>query len=309
MVVSLPYFVSACVSCSVLGTVLYGIWHHLKLTRQMKAELQAGAQALSYLPECQGIAAKIIVMLVRKTFYQDELLEIYPKLYEVAHTQSTERLIVKSGCANLISKKGFVVVRMQTAGMICLVGCIVGSFFSKELSILLGIAGLFVGWQSVVWALKNEVQTRSESLEKSLSEMIEIICLGLRSGLTFDRSLTLYHEHFSNPLAQAMSRTQDAWTHGLMNRDQALREMAQSYDSMLFLRVVENIVRSLRFGSSLADSLDACALEARNMRKSRMEEKVAKAPVKMMIPTGTLILPAMLIVVLGPVMLDLITGF
>lgn len=36
---------------------------------------------------------------------------------------------------------------------------------------------------------------------------------------------------------------------------------------------------------------------------------MAKAPVKMMMPTGALILPAMLLLVLGPVLLELANGF
>ena len=69
------------------------------------------------------------------------------------------------------------------------------------------------------------------------------------------------------------------------------------------------MVRSLRFGTSTADSLEAAAVEAREVHRSRMEEKVAKVAVKMMLPVGTLILPAMLLLVLGPVMLELMQGF
>lgn len=44
------------------------------------------------------------------------------------------------------------------------------------------------------------------------------------------------------------------------------------------------------------------------MHRAQVEERVAKAPVKMMVPTGTLILPAMLLLVLGPVLLELMEG-
>ncbi|MEG1561572.1 MAG: type II secretion system protein, partial [Raoultibacter sp.] len=64
-----------------------------------------------------------------------------------------------------------------------------------------------------------------------------------------------------------------------------------------------------RFGSSLAQSLEVTSVEARAVHKARREEAVAKAPIKMMIPTGTLILPAMLLLVLGPVLLDMMQGF
>ena len=83
----------------------------------------------------------------------------------------------------------------------------------------------------------------------------------------------------------------------------------RTYDSSLLGRVVENIVRSLRFGSTLADNLEDAAREARAAYRARKQEQVAKAPVKMMIPTGVLILPAMLMLVLGPVLLELAGGF
>ena len=72
--------------------------------------------------------------------------------------------------------------------------------------------------------------------------------------------------------------------------------------------VITAIIRSLRFGTSLGEVLEQSAEQARAARKAQVEERVAKAPVKMMIPTGTLILPAMLLLVLGPVLLELMEG-
>jgi len=55
--------------------------------------------------------------------------------------------------------------------------------------------------------------------------------------------------------------------------------------------------------------LDDAAVQSRAAWKAQLEEKVAKAPVKMMLPTGTLILPAMLLLVMGPILLELANGF
>ena len=84
--------------------------------------------------------------------------------------------------------------------------------------------------------------------------------------------------------------------------------MAQGYDNPLFSRTVSAIIRSLRFGTSLGEVLEQAAEQARAARKAQVEERVAKAPVKMMIPTGTLIVPAMLVVVVGRVLLELMEG-
>jgi tight adherence protein C len=72
---------------------------------------------------------------------------------------------------------------------------------------------------------------------------------------------------------------------------------------------MDSIIRSLRFGTSMAETLSSAGSEIRATRKTKLEERVAKAPVKMLIPIGTLILPAMLIFILGPVILELIGGF
>ena len=88
-----------------------------------------------------------------------------------------------------------------------------------------------------------------------------------------------------------------------------LRDLARSYDCEQLARVVESMVRSLRFGTSLAERLEDASGQVRAAYRSSLEEKVAKAPVKMMLPTGTLILPAMLLLVMGPVLLELARGF
>lgn len=141
-----------------------------------------------------------------------------------------------------------------------------------------------------------------------MSEMLEVVALGVRSGLSFDRSLQLYTGHFDDGLARECAVAQRSWEAGLATRQDALRALAQGYDNPLFSRTVSAVIRSLRFGTSLGEVLEQAAEQARAARKAQVEERVAKAPVKMMIPTGTLILPAMLLLVLGPVLLELMEG-
>ncbi len=146
-------------------------------------------------------------------------------------------------------------------------------------------------------------------MECDLSEMLDVVALGMRSGMSFDRSLDLYTGYFRTQLADAFRSAQRQWACGLASRPEALREVADSYASPLLARVIENIVRSRRFGATMADNLEDAAREARSGYKARRQEAVAKAPVKMMVPTGVLILPAMLMLVLGPVLLELAGGF
>ena len=81
--------------------------------------------------------------------------------------------------------------------------------------------------------------------------------------------------------------------------------MAALLDTPLFSRFASTAVRALSYGAPMVALLQDYATEARKIYRDNQREKVAKAPVKMLIPTGTLILPAMLMLVIGPILLDM----
>ena len=193
-------------------------------------------------------------------------------------------LLAHAGIAGIATQTGARVARMQLAAIGVGAGAIAGCLFSAEFGAVLGIAGACIGFISVPAVLRSAAAARNAEMERHLSEMLEVVVMGLGSGLSFSRSFALYPRYFRNVLADSMSRVVVQWEMGL-------------------------VTRSLRFGTSIAESLEAVAIEARETHRARLEERVAKAAVKMMLPVGTLILPAMLLMVLGPVMLELVEGF
>lgn len=219
-----------------------------------------------------------------------------------------QRSIRQAGLADHLEPAGVRSTQRRIALVLGVAGCVIGAALSVEMGLLLAGVGLCVGWLAPRWALRRFEKQRSFELERCLPEMLEVVALGLRSGLSFDRSLQLYSTHFPSSFARACSSARQSWSLGLRTREDALRELVKSYQSDQLERTVERIVRSLRFGSALAPDLEAAAAEARSRRRAQVEERVAKAPVKMMVPTGALILPAMLILVLGPILLELMAS-
>ncbi len=220
-----------------------------------------------------------------------------------------EQRLAKAGLAGAVSSAGFWETRLRFSALGCALGFVVGLSLSFELALILLAAGAVGGWQLPKWAVGARVKLRADQMERHLAEMLDVVALGLRSGLSFERSLSLYLQHFDTMLARSFKMAQQQWTCGFLTREEALRQVAASYESVVMSRVVEDVVRSLRFGSSLAENLELAAAEVRASYRSKKEERVAKAPVKMMVPTGALILPAMLVMVLGPVLLELMEGF
>lgn len=213
-----------------------------------------------------------------------------------------------SGLEGKVSPQAFNECRFRAAFGCAGAGLVAGAVFSAQLAVFLAIVGAAAGFGMPAHAMRERAKERAREAERHLPEMLDVVALGMRSGLSFDSSLRVYAEHFDTLLSRELENARVQWSCGLSRRDEALRGLASTYDSAILARVVETVVKSIRYGSSMVASLESDASEARSVYQSQREERIAKAPVKMMVPTGVLILPAMLVMVLGPVLLELVQG-
>lgn len=142
--------------------------------------------------------------------------------------------------------------------------------------------------------------------DEQIDVMADIMAMGVRSGLSFDASLELYCQKFDNDLSSKLEEARTQWTTGLASRQQALITLADSVGSKALRRFAETSLQSIHCGSPLAEMLNRFSRDIRRRRRCAVERQIEKAPVKMLIPTGVCILPAMLILVMGPVALQFI---
>ncbi len=213
-----------------------------------------------------------------------------------------------AGLPSSITLEGICEARLKLGFLCALFGVLFGLLYSSEFAVFAGLLGFALGiWLVSRW-IKQKSATRANDMEKNLSEMLDVLSICLRSGLSLDLSIDIYSKSFDSELGREFLLAKNMWQGGLKHRHVALRDIANSYDSRLFSRTIEAIVRSLRLGTSLSEGLVDSSKEARAVYKSKREEEVCKAPIKMMIPTGVLILPAMLLLILGPVLLELASG-
>ncbi len=260
--------------------------------------------------QCQGPSGRVIRYLVRlSALIALRKARPGPWVSALARLGRFEDVVARSGFAEEVSREAFGEAMARLAFFAGAAGGLIGLVMSNELGLLGAVLGVGWGLFAPRRALRASCAARLAGLERDLPEMLEVVALGVRSGLSFDRSFELYVEHFDTTLSRECASAMRSWTLGLARREEALKALADSYGSALFTRVVSSVVRSLRFGTALGESLEQAAAEARSVHRSHVEERVAKAPVKMMIPTGTLILPAMLLLVLGPVLLELMGGY
>lgn len=142
---------------------------------------------------------------------------------------------------------------------------------------------------------------RSVSLGE-VAEMIDILRLGLSAGLSFDAALGLYCEGRAGELAHRMAEARLCWQMGVDTREHALMRVAAQTELRPLESFAVAVGQALALGAPLAETLARQGTEIRAAHRAEVERQIERAPVKMLIPTGTLILPALLLSILGPLM-------
>jgi tight adherence protein C len=185
----------------------------------------------------------------------------------------------------------------------CVVRGQVGTPFPLIISLLCAIFGFFL--PTVVLAKK--IKYRQERLDRALPDILDMFVICMEAGLSLNASLQrvadetrgLYPD-FSDELQIATGelRTGLPWSEALDNM--AHRTGVQSIRSVVGL-----MVQSQKLGASIGEALRHHAEFVRTQRLLRAEERAAKLPVKLIFPLIFCILPAMLIVVAGPGLLQM----
>lgn len=215
----------------------------------------------------------------------------------------------RAGLGKNPDHSAYATLRLRYAGTGLLAGAVIGFAGSTLLAVLFGTVFGVAGFCLPHWAVRSEERAREEELERELPQMLQVVCLGLRSGMSFERSFQLYYGHFAGIFADECRSAQHSWSVGAASVEDALVELSGKYESVQLERAIWTIRRSLSLGTSLAEGLEACSRQVCDQVKKSSEERVAKASVRMLVPTAVLILPAMLLLVMGPILLELLTGF
>ena len=132
--------------------------------------------------------------------------------------------------------------------------------------------------------------------------MLDVVTLGLSAGLSFDSALELYCQRYHDAACRGAGQALLSWRLGTAS-DEALAAMAAAWAADAALdRFVGVVTQALAFGSPLAATLEQQAQAIRDEQRAQMEEEIEQVPVRMLIPLGTLIVPAMLLAILGPLL-------
>ncbi|OQA19521.1 MAG: Bacterial type II secretion system protein F domain protein [Chloroflexi bacterium ADurb.Bin360] len=212
-----------------------------------------------------------------------------------------------AGVINKIKPAQFVGIRLVTTVVGGIVGIILaGSSQDSGLGqkLLMVGGGIVFGYIMPQYMLTSQIRKRQESVLKALPDALDLLTICVEAGLGFDAAMSKVADKWDNELSLAFTRAVQEMQLGKLRRE-ALRDMASSLDVGDVTSFVAAIVQADQLGVSMAKVMRIQSEQMRMKRRQRAEEKARQAPVKIMLPLVFFIFPTILIVLLGPAILQI----
>jgi tight adherence protein C len=169
------------------------------------------------------------------------------------------------------------------------------------------LAGGGLGYLLTDRVLVSLGNRRAERLKRSLPLALELLVLALESGQSLDGAMldTARELESSHPdLARELASVPPGILSTRSRQDQ-LRQLLNQNKEPEIRRFAQVLLDSDRFGTSLAAALRNQTRYLRTSLRQQAQEQARKVSVKLVFPVFFLIFPAVLLVTLGPAVLQL----
>lgn len=187
------------------------------------------------------------------------------------------------------------------------------SFTDKELQSIALIVVLIaaVGYYTPDLIIKFLSKRRAAEIQQNLPDLLDLLVVCVESGLGIDSAI--------NRVSREMARSsqvvaEEFYMTGLemragAGRIEALKNLAVRVNLDDLTSLVTMLVQADKFGTSLGESLRIQSEVMRVKKSQRAEELAAKIPVKLLFPLIFFIFPALLMVLIGPAILQMKSAF
>jgi len=157
----------------------------------------------------------------------------------------------------------------------------------------------FVAYVAPMAALDRRARNRQEQIRRMLADTIDLLTISVEAGLAFDAALLHARRSMKGPLSEEIGRMLHEMQLGVKRSD-AMRNLSDRTNVQELRSFVLAMVQADVFGVSVANVLRSQSHELRTKRRQRAEERAMKTPVKLLFPMIGCILPALLVLVVGP---------
>jgi tight adherence protein C len=179
---------------------------------------------------------------------------------------------------------------------------------SLVFAVVLAVAAGVGGWFAPVYYVELKRRKRMELIDKQMPDMIDLLVVTIEAGLGILASMRVAADSMSDPLGQELRLTLQEQRMGL-SVGQAIDSLGRRADAPNMQIFVRAITQGERLGVSIGTTMRNLSVEMRKRRRAMAEERAQKMPVKMLFPLIFFIFPAMFIVILTPMVINIADAF
>jgi tight adherence protein C len=169
------------------------------------------------------------------------------------------------------------------------------------------IAGLFggivLGFMAPDFYLTSKAGGRGSGIRDQLPDALDLLTISVEAGLGFDAAIVKVTEKMKGPLTEEFKRAAGEQRIG-KSRQEALKGISERVEVKELQNFISAIVQADQLGVSMSKVLRIQSEQMRMERRQRAEEKAARAPILIMLPTVGCIFPSLFIVILAPAALS-----
>jgi tight adherence protein C len=159
--------------------------------------------------------------------------------------------------------------------------------------------GLLIGFKLPDVYLGNKAGKRAGEVLDTLPDALDLLTISVEAGLGFDAAIVKMTEKMKGALAEEFKRAAGEQRVG-KTRQEALRGIIDRVEQRELQNFISAIIQADQLGVSMSKVLRIQSEQMRNERRQRAEERAAKAPILIMLPTIGCIFPSLFIVILAP---------
>jgi tight adherence protein C len=156
--------------------------------------------------------------------------------------------------------------------------------------------------------LNHQIDKRKQKVSEGLPDALDLLVVCVEAGLGLNAAVKRVADDFKNRnsvLSMEFTLLNLEILAGL-EREQALRNLSDRTGVDELSTLCAMMIQAERFGTSIAQALRVQSDMMRTNRRQKLEELAAKTPVKLVFPLILFIFPALVVVILGPAVIQVL---
>jgi tight adherence protein C len=225
------------------------------------------------------------------------------------HAERVSHMLVHAGFLRSSSVRTFHLLRLASTVGGGLLGLFGASFLGASApDTIIGLAvGVCLGSFIPSYYLSRKGRKRQVAIARQLSDVLDLLVVCVESGLGLSEAIKTVGaecERQKQEIGSELSIVSGEINSG-NSLGQALRNFSERTAVADIKPLAATLIQSEQLGAQIAPALRSISESMRNTRRLRAEEAAQKTTVKILFPLVLLILPAMMSVIVGPAMIQL----